>query len=785
MKYFLSILCLLPFLGMSQLNMTQLGHYAVQDSHSVSLNDIWGYVDGSGNEYALIGTTDGVSIVDVTTPSSPVEVFWKSGLNSVWRDLKTWNNHAYVTTEAPEGLLILDLSSLPNASGIDTMHWYGTPGNELLSAHNLYIDSSGYCYIFGSNLDNGGVRILDLNTDPENPTEVGFFENWYVHDGVVYADTMFLGHINDGFLSMVDVTDRTNPVYLGSTNTPSNFTHNVWTSDDRKYAYTTDEVSNAYIAAYDVSDPLNIIELDKVQSSPGENVIPHNTHFINEYLVTSYYRDGVTIHDVSNPSNIIEVGYFDSSPFTGSGFEGCWGAYPWLPSGNIIISDRQTGLFILGANYTRGCYLEGQVTDQVTTGPIPNATAKILAPTQVEYTNLAGQYEAGIGVPGAYDVAFYKPGYFPDTAFNVNLTSGNVVVQNMALVPKIPFTMVVKLEEQGSGNPIEGGAVHMYNQDFNFELTTDANGCVIIPGFYEDYYDLVVGKWGKIGQCAPLDYYDSVNDTVIMVLEDGYQDNFSLDLGWDTTATAATGAFVRDIPLGTGAFPNISNPDKDAEFDCGEYCYMTGNGGMNGDFDDVDYGAAELFSPKMDLSTYTNPYINYADWFFTQYGPYPLDDTAFVSLEMDGFGTVVIDSMYEGKPESQWVDKAFRVLDFLPNLSDSIRLNVYVSDLDTLVNVTEYAIDRFLVSEGVVSSVDKVGHSVFSLYPNPTEGIINIDLGSTGRASYRIYNAQGRFIESGVVRNNEPIHTFQYSKGLYFIRLTDGMYNQTLRFIKI
>ena len=60
--------------------------------------DIWGYVDSSDNEYAIVGLRDGVSFVDVTDPTNPDEKFFISDIYSVWRDIKTWNNYAYVTT---------------------------------------------------------------------------------------------------------------------------------------------------------------------------------------------------------------------------------------------------------------------------------------------------------------------------------------------------------------------------------------------------------------------------------------------------------------------------------------------------------------------------------------------------------------------------------------------------------------------------------------------------------------------------------------------------------------
>src|SRR5690606_39243189 len=133
------------------------------------------------------------------------------------------------------------------------------------------------------------------------------------------------------------------------------------------------EISGGYVAAYDVSDIGNITESDKIQSSPGQNVIPHNTFVLGNFVITSFYRDGVVVHDATYPSNLIEVGNYDTSPsFSGDGFNGCWGVYPYLPSGLIIASDIEEGLYVLNPTYVQGAYLAGTVTDAVTTNPLNN-----------------------------------------------------------------------------------------------------------------------------------------------------------------------------------------------------------------------------------------------------------------------------------------------------------------------------------------------------------------------------------------------------------------------------
>jgi hypothetical protein len=65
----------------------------------------------------------------------------------------------------------------------------------------------------------------------------------------------------------------------------------------------------------------------------------------------SYYVDGTRVLDISDPTNPVEVGYFDTSDLTGL-YDGNWGTYAYLPSGYIISSDRNNGLFIFESPLT-------------------------------------------------------------------------------------------------------------------------------------------------------------------------------------------------------------------------------------------------------------------------------------------------------------------------------------------------------------------------------------------------------------------------------------------------
>jgi len=303
------------------------------------LNDVWGYSDGD-HEYALVGTQTGLSVVDVTNPYNPTELFFINGTQSIWRDIKTWQNYAYVSVEESDGLLIVDLSDLTGSTYI----YIDTFFTEI---HNLFIDENGFLYAFGGT-PSSGVIILDLNGDPMNPTLAGAYNDYYLHDGMVRGDTLWGAAMYEGLFTVIDVSDKANIQTLSSYPTPCSFTHNVWVSDDNNYVFTTDEQSACFVAAYDVTDIYNITQTDLIQDwSLTGDVVPHNTHVLGDYLITSYYTSGVNIIDASNPFDLVEVGYYDTSPLSGSVMDGCWGTYPYLPSGIILATDQQEGLFVL------------------------------------------------------------------------------------------------------------------------------------------------------------------------------------------------------------------------------------------------------------------------------------------------------------------------------------------------------------------------------------------------------------------------------------------------------
>src|SRR5690606_17473271 len=176
-------LVLLASLGFSQAkqNIELVAHMPFDDD----VSDIWGFEGRDGTEYAILGLHNSTAVISLADPTSPELIARIPGTRSVWRDMKSHGDYVYVVADQGEdGLLIIDMASAPDTvtwdfwkPELDTLGVNGT----INKCHNLYIDA-GYVYLSGCNINDGGIVILDLNVDPENPRLAGLADPRYSHD---------------------------------------------------------------------------------------------------------------------------------------------------------------------------------------------------------------------------------------------------------------------------------------------------------------------------------------------------------------------------------------------------------------------------------------------------------------------------------------------------------------------------------------------------------------------------------------------------------------------------
>ncbi len=332
-------------------------------------NDSWGWTDPqNGKEYALVGLDNGTAFIDV---SDPVNAVYLGKLpthtqNSTWRDIKTYNNHAFIVSEASNhGMQVFDLTRLRDVSNppetFDEDAHYSGFGN----AHNIIInEDSGYAYGVGTSTFNGGPHFVDIS-DPTNPTPAGgYSDDSYSHDAqvVTYSgpDTEHLGKeiligSNENEIAIVDITNKNNPIGL-STISYSNveYTHQGWFTEDQRYFIVGDEIDEINVGFNTRTIIFDFEDLDNPSfhfeyEGPTE-AIDHNGYVKGDKYYLSNYRAGMRVLDISQigNENITEIGFFDTYPDSNSAnFDGAWNVYPFFASNNIVISDINRGFFLV------------------------------------------------------------------------------------------------------------------------------------------------------------------------------------------------------------------------------------------------------------------------------------------------------------------------------------------------------------------------------------------------------------------------------------------------------
>jgi len=742
-----------------------------------TLANICGYAK-NGQEYALVGASKGLSIVNVTNPANPVQIVQIPGPDNLWKEIKVYQHYAYVTSEGGDGVQIVDLSKLPNPN-LDYHYYTGTGeiAGQLDAIHALHIDlTTGYLYTYGGNFSS--ARVHDLNADPYNPEYVGKFDQLgYIHDGYVDNDTLYACHINTGIMSIVDMRDKANPILLGSVETPSRYAHNSWLLSNRTTVLTTDERVPSFLTAYDVSDPSDIRELDRFSTNDGYGSIGHNTHILNDWAITSWYTDGLNIVDAHRPENLVMVGQYDTWPSaSGPAFDGCWGVFPYLPSGNLIATNIPntnggTGrLFVLTPTYQRACYLEGRILDGCNGLPLASAEIKInstgVAPTKLTKTN--GTFKTGQAQPGNVTVTISKPGYASQT-INVALVPGQVVELNLILEPTSAFAVTGKAVDQTTGLVLANKNFVLAGPAQTYQVQTDNNGLFHIDCMNGGAYR--AGTWGYRVADATIS-----NDGLVTIpLLPAYYDDFELDLGWSKSATATTGFWQHGDPVQTNFQNNVSNPGNDVDFDGNAQCYVTGNAGGQAAADDVDDGSVTLTTPSMQLAAYADAKLTFQYWFFNAGGTGNPNDKFEVQVT-NGQQTVTV--FTQDASSSSWRPSGdIHLKDYLP-LNDAMRVLFVASDANP-GHIVEAAVDAFeVVPTGLVSSSAPELSATLSIAPNPTRDAFQLTYHwpDVGAITLEVRNLLGQTMLVQQLSNSNGSLRFgqELPVGTYLIFLRSG-----------
>lgn len=319
-------------------------------------NEVWGWYDpATEREYAIIGSSIGTHFFDVTDPAQASQVDFVPGVgNMIHRDFKNKDQFLFIVSDEHAGnVQVVDMSYLP-----DSVHLVYESDTLFQRAHNIWVDGD-HLYACIPRYGNpttlvGGLAMYDI-ADPANPTLIQTYNQYNnIHDIYTRNDTAYL-HSEQRGMYIVDFTDPANPQTLASLESYpfQGYNHSGWLSESGETYVFIDETHGTPVKLLNVSDFSNLTLTNyllpgmDITNVPG-NSIGHNPLVLGDYVFVSYYYDGVRVFDISDQQLPTEIGYYDTYPEANvASYHGNWGVYPFLPSGHILASDMQHGLFVL------------------------------------------------------------------------------------------------------------------------------------------------------------------------------------------------------------------------------------------------------------------------------------------------------------------------------------------------------------------------------------------------------------------------------------------------------
>ncbi len=618
-------------------------------------NSLTGYVSPSGREYALIGTSNGTAFVEVSNPGSPVVRSIIPGPQSLWRDVRTYQNHAYSVSEGGDGIQVMNLANLDQGT---VQHVGNIETGGTIATHTVFINTaSGFLYRAGGG--SNGLRIYSL-ANPSSPALVATWSDRYVHEVTVHTYTSgpyngkeiafacsgFNGGWSQPGIDILDVTNKSNIVLLKRVfYSNAAYSHQCWPTPDMKYLYLNDELDEGDFGFTTLTKVFDIQNLSNPVEKPGftngNTAIGHNLYVKGNRIYEANYTSGLRVFDSTNPLSPVEVAWFDTWPENdATSFNGLWNVYPYLPSGIILGSDIERGLFVW--------WVGPPVLDIAVQGGAPDLISISGTTLNVQLTEQsAGVYTAG------------------SAKLHYDAGAGWVTTD---LVPL-------------------GG--------LNFQANLPAAACGDQVRFYFSAQTTNGVTW-NLPQGAPDFFYFATAAQSVTAIS---SDTVELAGSWSPQTagdTATGGQWAHGNPFGTQAQPEDDHTPGSAT-----KCWFTGQGTSFGNIGeaDVDGGNTTLTSPVLAVHTLKEPVISYWRWYSNSIGANPNQDVLTVQVSNNGTQWVTVEVVGPTGYEScgGWLKHQFRVADYVVPTA-TVRVRFIAADLGS-DSIIEAAIDDLEVTD--------------------------------------------------------------------------------------
>ncbi len=773
-------------------------------------NDSWGWTDPTnGKEYAIIGLNNGTAFIDISNPTNPVylgKLPTATG-NSQWRDIKVYQNHAFIVSEASgHGMQVFDLTRLRNVSNPPRNFTADARYTEFGNAHNIVInEDTGYAYVVGAQRNGGtyagGPLFINIQ-NPKNPRNAGGFRSGgqraYTHDAQVVTyngpDAAYRGReiligSNEIEVVIADITDKSNPITLSTIRYPDvGYTHQGWFTEDMRYFILGDETDEQRVGFNTRTIVFDFLDLDNprqhmIYSGPTA-AIDHNGYVKGDKFYLANYRAGVRVIDISNIGNrdMTEVGFFDTFPSSnGAAFNAVWNVYPYFDSGNIVLSDIEGGFFLIRKSSS--------------SPPPPTGNCVSSFPLSESFESDFGQWTNGTGD----DLDFTRDtggtpsqGTGPDNAADGNTyiyveASGNGTgFPNKRAILNSPCLDLTNLS-----SPTMIFQYHMLGSAINslaVEARTNNQGS----------WTSVFSRTGQQGN----DWNTANVDLSAYAGESNVQIRFNVVTG------AGAQGWQSDIAIDAVSIQGSTPSPSCAAIDFNNFQVTPfSNQDASGDFSVVSGGTGISMQNNtwkyipLDYTVTANTIIEFNFSSNTQGEIHAIgfenDNTLtrnryFKVHGTQNYGVTNYDN-YAGGTQTYVIP----VGNFYTGNMDRL---VFINDNDAgsgntsvFSNVRVYEgscgnISRQeILSQQITALTGDTSEEAFSvrIYPNPASSILNISPATDGTFDYEIKSITGQLINRGRVTNNTAIDISNLQIGVYFLQLTIDDQVTSKRFVKM
>ncbi|GAC1693026.1 MAG: hypothetical protein NVS9B5_35450 [Terriglobales bacterium] len=423
---------------------------------------------GDGN-YAYIGSErrNGVLIYDISNPDAPILASYYAPSNSPdMEDIKVANGIGYFASNLGGGLHIVDVSNPANPQLLSRI---SSANGGYDSVHKVVVWQN---FVF---IPNNGKSPAILVFDVSNPSNPIFFttimstDSKWVNDMDIQSNGAGSVRLyTAGWGGKCDIWDITNiasnaPTLLGSFSANIDGSSASATADGNFLAYSRKTIDgNSEVTIYNISNPKSVT-VASVITMPAfglSAVAPHDPKILGNLLYISWFQAGVVIFNITDPTNPVLVGSYDTWPgaVNATQLDGDWGVYPYLGQDRVLLSDRNTGLYVVDATgvSSQAALYNFKINPASVVGPVTsigtvylvgiagaagvNATlssANSVAAVPASVTIAAGSHSASVTV--ATSAVATKT-----TAKLTALALGAAASNVLTVTPEIPSSMTFK-----------------------------------------------------------------------------------------------------------------------------------------------------------------------------------------------------------------------------------------------------------------------------------------------------------------------------------------------------